>query len=532
MKRFLATVLCVILVLSLFAACGSAPAAPAANDGPQQPDANQPDAPVGNELPDAEITIYFMGASVAAGGDADVIAAANDRLAQLGLNITVRPIWGDWNAGEPIQMALDTGDTGVDIVFTCSWAAFYAPNARRGNFVRLDDPNNNLLEQFGQDMKASVPASLWDGFTADGPLGRGIYGAPGYKDYAQLYAWDVNVELLEELGFSYDAFDWSYATIFDPMFLEAMEAFQEKFGPTQFPLVYETEGFARALSNSDFDLTGLDGVFHFSFDPNNPSLPARPAAVPNLENEDYLRVLERLHYFYSRGLVDPRSAIQTESSAAVNEARTSGNYLFTNITYAYGHTQAATAQRGRDTRFPPMSAPLMSTVSVTGSGYAISVYSRQQEQAMRFLNAWYTDSELATILTFGVEDTHFIRNADGTVTLDQDLRNNQFNTWINGTGNVFILPPQDVQGPDFYDRFKAYNEAGVPTALLGFTFDDSAVINEMAALRNVVAEFQSTVSTGAVDPAVQGAEFLNRLRQNGLDTVQAELNAQIDAFFS
>ncbi|MCL2016472.1 MAG: ABC transporter substrate-binding protein [Defluviitaleaceae bacterium] len=476
---------------------------------------------------DANITIFFMGATVA--DDTAVVEAANARLAELGYNITINPIWGDWGAGTPIQMALDTGDTSIDIVFTSSWDAFYVPNANRGNFLRLDNPEYNLIEWFGEGMQSAVPQALWDGFLTDGSQGRGIYGIPGHKDYAQLYAWDVNVELLEELGFSFDDFNWSYETLFDPLLVEAMEVFQERLGTNVFPFLMAPEGVARSLSNADFDITGL-GVFHFGFDPVNPTLPTQPTVTPSLLNEEYMRVLERFNYFFDRGFINPLSAIQGESSSANQAAIESGNFLFSTITYAYGHQELATQQRGRDSRFPPMSSPIVSTGSVTGSGYAISIFSQQKEQAMRFLNAWYTDPELATILTYGVEGLHFTRNANGTITLDSDMRA-QFNPWRNGTGNIFILPPLDVEGADFYDRFREYNEAGVPTAFLGFSFDETPVINEMAALRNVVAEFQTTVTTGAVNPATQGAEYLARLNANGLEAVQQELNRQLAEFF-
>ncbi|MCL1988041.1 MAG: extracellular solute-binding protein [Firmicutes bacterium] len=520
MKKFLALLFCTALLLVACATDGGT--APAASGTAN--DANAPNY----GLPDANITIYFMGGAVS--DDTAVVQAANARLAELGYNITISPIWGDWGAGQSMQMALDTGDTSIDIVFTSSWDVLYVSNANRGNFVRLDNPENNLLERFGQEMRAAIPQSLWEGFVAEGSLGRGIYAVPGHKDYAQLYAWDVNVELLEDLGFSFDDFDWSYATLFDPMFLAAMEAFQDRFGTGSFPLLFEPETFMRHVTNSDFDVTGL-GVFHFGFDPTNPALPARPQIRPNLVNDDYLRALEQIHYFFNRGFIDPRIAIPGEASPAIENARATGNFLFSSTTYAYGHTELATQQRGRDTRFPPMSLPILSTVSVTGSGYAISIFSQQQEQAMRFLNAWYTDPQLATILTYGVDGLHFETNADGTITLDQDMRS-QFAPWRNGTGNIFILPPLDVEGPGFFERFNEYNQAGIPTALLGFVFDETPVINEMAALRNVVAEFQTTITTGAVDPATQGTEFLNRLNANGLERVQAELDSQIDAFFA
>ena len=174
-NSILVIMFCVILSLAMFSAC-----------------TRQADGPT-------RITVHFLGANVSQ--DALVIEAVNARLQQLGLNITFNPIWGDWGAGERLQNVLDTGDTSVDIVFTCSWANHYVPNALRGNLVRLDDPNNNLLQRYGQDVMAAVPQFLWDGFRVTTRDGTGIYAVPGYKDYAQLQTWGINNTRLSELGY-------------------------------------------------------------------------------------------------------------------------------------------------------------------------------------------------------------------------------------------------------------------------------------------------------------------------------------------
>jgi len=535
-KRLSAGAICLSLFL---AACGgggnqttgtpATPQPPATGNQTTQTTDPTP-APTG---PATNLSIWFMGG--AAADDSDVIEAANARLRELGLNININPIWtGGWGMGDPAQMALDTGDTGVDIYWTGSWGLNFWNNARIGNFIRLDDPANNLLEQYGQGVRAAVPQALWDAFTTDGPSGFGIYGIPGYKDYAQLYAWDVNNTRLAELGFDfYELFDpngVNYDVLFDPQFEAAMAAAKDVWGANFFPLAVEPELFARALSNADFDLTG-EHLFHFGFDPSNPASPVNPVIGPNLENERYLLVLERLHHFWNRGFIDPRLAIPGEASTVLVESRNAGEYLFSQIVYPYGHTASTAAQRGIDVRFPPVSRAIVSSVSAAGSGFGISVYSQNRAAAMQFMNAWFTDSELATIFAYGVEGNHFERNANGTITLGPDARAS-FAPWLMGQGNVFILPPQYVQGPDFFQRFNSHNAAGTGTSILGFSFNNEPVRTELAALSGVVAEFHQTLTVGAVDPATVVPLYLAALRANGLDRVQEELNAQLQAFYA
>ncbi|MCL2426001.1 MAG: ABC transporter substrate-binding protein [Oscillospiraceae bacterium] len=498
-------------------------------------DTDEPTEPTEpTEITDAtEVTIWFMGASVE--DDAAVIEAANARLAELGAGVTINPIWtGGWAMGDPAQVALDTGDNSIDIFWTGSWGLNFWTNASVGNFIRLDNPDNDLLARYGQDMYAAVPEALWDAFTTDGPLGFGIYGIPGYKDYAQMYAWDVNNTRLEELGFDFDElFDENginYAVFFDPQFEAAMVAAKEMYGDTFFPLLIEPETFVRAASNADLDLTGLS-AFHFSFDPSNPANPVDPTIGLNLENEDFLAVIDRLHHFWNQGFIDPRLAIPGESSTVLVETAIAGEYLFSQVVYAYGHTAAASDLRGIDARFPPMSRPLVSSVSAAGSGFAISVYSQNQEAAMRFMNAWYTDNQLAVILSEGVEGIHWNADADGLIVLDHDARAG-YAPWRFGMGNIFVLTPRDTDGVGYFDRFQAYNAAGTGTSLLGFTFDSEPVGLEIASLQGVVDQFHQSLTVGAIDPATAVEEYLSALRANGIDVVLAELNAQLQAFYA
>lgn len=504
MKNMLIALLCVVLSLTVFTACNRSA------DG------------------SVTVTVYFLGAAVSQ--DADVVEAANARLRELGLNITFNPIWGDWGASEKIQNVLDTGDTSIDIVFTCSWAVNYVPNALRGNFLRLDDPHYNLLGRYGQDIKAAIPKFLWDGFKVNTIDGLGIYAVPGYKDYAQMHTWDINNTRLAELGYDINSFNWDGSVIFDPRFEEAMAAAKRRYGANFYPLLPEPDNFLRALTYNDIDITGL-GVIGFPFDPTNPAMPRNINVGLIYEDENVMAVLQKLHEFYQKGYIDPRVAIREEANAAISGSLESANYLFSQRTYAYGFSSVASNERGIDAKFMPISKPIISTVPVQGSGYGISVYSRNRKAAMQFLNVWYTDRQLAAILAYGVEGDHFTTNNDGTITLNVERRA-VFSPWRNGMGNIFILPPQDVEGVNYYEEFKAYNNAGIGTTFLGFTFDPTRVINELAAIRNVRDEFQASVSTGVANPNVRVPEFIAKLNANGMQKVLTEVNSQLQMFYA
>jgi len=107
-----------------------------------------------------------------------------------------------------------------------------------------------------------------------------------------------------------------------------------------------------------------------------------------------------------------------------------------------------------------------------------------------------------------------------------------YQTWRNGMGNVFMLTPRDIEGADFIDGFRAYNENGVSTAFAGFVFDGEAVEAAMAAMTGVVDEFRPGLTTGAMDPATAVDAYRAALMANGAGDVLAELNRQLSAFFA
>ena len=104
---------------------------------------------VAEELP--TITIMFHGSNVT--DDTAVLEAVNDYIAdKVGAKLEV--VWGTWgDFDDKATNALLSGDSGIDMVFTCSWSADeYNTYAKNGYFVKLDD----LIAEYGADLTAAV----------------------------------------------------------------------------------------------------------------------------------------------------------------------------------------------------------------------------------------------------------------------------------------------------------------------------------------------------------------------------------------
>lgn len=65
--------------------------------------------------------------------------------------------------------------------------------------MRLDAPNNNLIEKYASELWNTLPEVLTHtGAAINGADGFGVYAVPRYKDIATQNCWDINVPLLEK----------------------------------------------------------------------------------------------------------------------------------------------------------------------------------------------------------------------------------------------------------------------------------------------------------------------------------------------
>ena len=65
---------------------------------------------------------------------------------------------------------------------------------------------------------------------------------------------------------------------------------------------------------------------------------------------------------------------------------------------------------------------------------------------------------------------------------------------------------------------------------MGFSFDNSSVSSEIAAIYAVVDEYRAGLLGGALDLDENYPRFIQKLKDAGIDTVIAEKQKQLDAW--
>lgn len=541
MKKILAMLLALVMVLGL-AACGGG-----GGDANQTPDANKPaestpdtsggdkqdDAPAASELDPVTLRIWFHGSTVSPDASAKVMESVNAYLKDK-INVTLEPIWGTWGDFDTATVTALAGGDDVDIYFTCNWSANeYNSYARDGYWVKLDD----LLPTYGADLLTTIPDGIWECAKTNGYDGMGVYAVPALKDTATQNCWDLNGTLLAELGYDVDAFvesasmnpDFYYSDEFE----EALQKAKDYKGGDFYPLVGEPVVFERIATGTAIVTGDLNGapVLSYYYDVEHPSTDIGSKIVCKYATPEFKKFAERTYYLSQKGFISP----QTQNVDTANNYReacaSTGDYLISSQSYAFGCELDYARARGIDVRMIPTDAPYMDATSGQGAMMAISATSKNPERALMFLNLLNTDPELMTLLNYGVEGYTYNKNADGTITFIDDTRAN-YSPWRNGMGNIRILPPTSDEGIDYWDRFSAYYDSAEALPYGSFILDVSELTNEATALANVYGQYGFQLMGGATNPDTVLPEFLAKLEEAGIQKLLDAANDQLAAYLA
>ena len=146
---------------------------------------------------------------------------------------------------------------------------------------------------------------------------------------------------------------------------------------------------------------------------------------------------------------------------------------------------------------------------------------------MMFINALIEDRDFANLVFYGIEGVNWNRNADGQIQMT-DPKTYAMTTWsLPG----FLTAEPDISLPiDMVDRYNAFAKELVPADNLGFALDESPIMIELAAIRQVVAEYLEPLTKGLANPDTELPKFLEGLQAAGVDTAIAEMQRQLDAW--
>lgn len=400
---------------------------------------------------------------------------------------------------EQIGMMVRGGDQ-IDILFS------FENDAK--NYIRQEaiKPLDELLEQYGSGIVEQIGS---DNLEAARYKGK-IYSLPSLKDMAvsRMFVYDKNMADTAgvEMPESSD-----------------LTGLTEKFGKVK-KMYPECSMFGGAGGNAINFLTWDWDILNDSFGVLMDN--GQSEKVENLfETEEYKQLCELMREWYQAGFIEKDFATSSETW----QSRMTAGTTFGGVTtYKPGELENVEDRVGKECGSVILTEAMSSTSTIVNTNWMIPESCENPEKAMEFLKLMYTDATVGNLLLYGIEGVHYKENSDGTITtIDYDKSKYQQNLpWA--FGNQFICKVLEGNDPDVYEKTREFNNSAIKSKALGFSFDNSEVVNEVTACNNVANKYRTSLECGAIDPAEALPKFQQELKEAGIDKIMEQKQEQLE----
>jgi putative aldouronate transport system substrate-binding protein len=487
------------------------------SNGPSSPPSTEPSASSTSSTtvstaPKAEpATLKLMLPGDRPTGMDQVIAEAEKRMAAQNLpfklDITFVP-WADLT--QKLQITLAAGED-MDLIFD-------APsNGMQGKVAQgYYEPLEDLLNKFGPEILKDRPKEMWDANKFQGK----IYGVPLGVYHTQGKGLIIRGDLREKLGMG-------------P--IKTMDDLTKYFSgiKTQFKEVIPF--------NPNTNL-GADLKFYSDYKTNIRQTAAFPSSlllyhknndgkVYNLIDTQEPAIMDSFKEFrkmYTDGLINPDIMSLTNMTPQFTAGKV-GAYTANDfgVPAAIGADLAKNVP-GAKAEYVTFMTPEKNKISnfLQWNFISVPVKSKHKQQAIQFLN-WSNQKANYDLLAYGIEGKDY-------TAVGADM--------YNPTGTYRWFPYAWVWNP-VNERLNAALPAEVnnmnrwakdasnftPDILVGFSFDTTAVTNEIAQFNSVLGQYYPAMNVGALDPDKTLQDIKAKVGPS-LKKIQDEMQKQIDAF--
>ncbi|SEP85552.1 ABC transporter substrate-binding protein [Butyrivibrio sp. TB] len=368
----------------------------------------------------------------------------------------------------------------------------------------------DLVQQYGQDIIA-----MEGDFLKSGEVNGVQYAIPIYASYAWTMGILYRSDVVEELGLQdmvanvKSLEDWG----------EVLEIVKEK-KPEMTPFVTNNGNSAPNFQYGTWDDLGNNyGVLMNG---------GEGSEVTNLfETDEYAQLCTVMHDWYNKGYTSKDIQTQTDGFPTL----TRNDAAFSTL----GQTDFNTSFYQSTTCGKPIDIVMLGTPAArtyNNVTYTVMSNSEHAEACMKFLNFWFSNEEIGTLIAYGIEGTHYKLDENGMGDYidgqDSSTCTYHLGSGISNTNRI----RWNTENPDYAQLLIDSNNSALKSSALGFAFDTSSVENEITQLDNVCSKYQIGLECGALDPATALEEFNKELKDAGLDTVIAEKQRQLDEFLA
>ncbi|BCJ98171.1 ABC transporter substrate-binding protein [Anaerocolumna chitinilytica] len=513
MKKGLAIILTVVMLISL-AACSKTNNANTGNTETSSGNKTESTQKTEDTKSNGEITHLVMSFMTWTGAPADTkkVQDAINAITKERYGIEVEFQISDSSSyKQNMTLALSGGEQ-IDILSTI--LSGYNSMVQQGYLMDLEE--NDLLKNFGSGIVDAVGKEYVDACRINGKL----YGVPNNRDMAQgRGSTAVATEYLKGIGYPVDESKEIVKVTqqeMDDIYAKLHEKYPniELYRPT-------TLGISQL---TDVDLIGGNA---FGVLMNW----GKELKVENVFTSDvYKELCNRIYGYNQKGYISKDAITDT---TAVGELVKAGTLISYNTSGKPGIKAQESNLCGRPMTIFQTMDDFISSSAVASFPWAISINTVNAEASMRLLNAFYTDADLANLLSWGIEGQHYKVLDSGLIDFADGVDATK-SGWSHSVGwlmpNQYITHVWNGNDPNLWTNIKNFNENAKKSAALGFSFDTTNVATEMTSVQNVYDEFQKSIEYGFVDPATGIDEMNAKMKKAGIDKIIDEKQKQLDAW--
>lgn len=452
------------------------------------------------------MTIKILAPGDAKTADCEEIAAAASKITEEKFNTTLeitRIGFGSYT--QEINLMLASGEK-MDMFYQFSGDVINAISS--GQIVPLGEH----LDTTGTDLKEQIADHDWACVTIDGQ----IYGVPANKEKATGWGFAFIKEMADETGIDY--MNIKTEAELEPLLTKIKELY-----PDVYPVVPHNGGLSE-MSNQD----ELGGVVGCLLDTSTDS-----TTVENyIESDAYMAEMKLRYEWAQKGLILPDASTNTEAGDSIL-ASGKGFGRFCNT--KPGMEQEIGNTAGKEIVILEFVEPFTTTTRVDIVWY-VPHNAEDPARSVQVLNEAYTNPELANYLINGIEDKHY-------TFVDEEKGIIGFPDGVTGTSTGYTsLPwawPNEMisyiwegNPEDVWAQTQKFNEDAIVSPAKGFTWDNSAVLNQVTACNNVKAKYATALGAGSLDPETTIPRFLEELNAAGAQDIIQNKQEQLDRWLA
>jgi len=519
-SMFLAAILAIVMVLTAcggnanHAGNGSADDAPAADNAQETTDNGAASNEGGSDTSEeVNLKMIFVGPKPV---DYDAVFEEVNKKLKEKINATIEGEfldWSDWAQKYPMILAANEE---FDLIYAANWAG-YNDQALKGGFLELTE---EMLSTYAPMTWEAMPSVSWDQAKVQGKLYMVPQNSGESVEKIILYREDLRKKYnLPELN-SPEA----YAT-----YLKTV-AQNEKgimpFTPETGDWKYHNLDRILLKQQNEWNMFDLDLPFAFK-------LKDEKGQVFNVYETQEFKDLA----VYYKDLADHNAWSKNVLNSKNDHQQDFRQGKTASITHNTGTTGSLMEQMRRENSpyevaVADINAGKAKSIAIsTQNGTAIHATSKHPERALMLIDLMQNDREIHDLMMYGIEGVHYEPVGDDKFkATDKSANYTGFSNWsfnspLNRDNEAF---PKEVS-----DMVAGFESNVYHYPLETFVFDNSKVKTEIASVGNVMLRYAIPLEYGLVKDIDQGIAELNKqLKAAGVEKIQAELQAQIDAFLA